>query len=246
MEQPSSSHRLVYERENSYVIMTKDGKIDSKPKSDYFKLKLIDFDDNRIFYIFKEKYNNKHIVKVEETFTDGIFNCYVGNNLEQISDAETIAKTILNEDVNEFVATFQLWKNTHIQQTLIKIMIQEPSILSRIQTKQDGNEYIIDGMFLINDRGNAFYSTQDNWKPICLVASNKYTIKNNNDNTDIRVHIPENSSYEDMNRLTQITMAKIFFLLYPNPNDGVFMSQLPNSHKKHVRHLYKNRKTKHS
>lgn len=242
MEQSNSSHRLVDERENSYVITAKNGKLDSKPKTDYFKLKLIDFDDNRIFYIFKEKYNNEHIVKVEETYTDGIFNCYVGDNLEQISDAEVIAKTILNEDMNEFVATFQLWQNTHIQKSIIKTMIQEPSVLSRIQIKHDGDAYVIDGMFLVNNRSNAYYYTQQDWSPLCLVVDNQHTIRDHDNPTDIKVNVSENPSYENMNRITQITIAKIFFLLYPNPNDNVFMSQLQDSHKKHVEHLYKNRK----
>lgn len=241
MKQSISSHKFVDEREHSYVITNKYGEIDSKPKTDYFKLKLIDFDDNRIFYIFKEKYNGKHIVKVEETYTDGIFNCYVGTALQQISDAETIAKTILNEDLDEFIATFKLWQNSYIQKHIIRTMIQELSILSRIQIKDDGDIYIIDDMFLVNKRGNAYSLKNKEWSPLCIVANGQHTITDNNSTTDIIVSNSDKTSHEKMNRITQIILAKILFLLYPNPDDSVFMGQLSPSVKKHVQYSYHNR-----
>ena len=76
---------LLEDREDQIIVLDLNGKVDTKPKTDYFVLKYKDFDGDRIFYQFdKDSY-------VQETYNDGIFNCIYKTERMQIRQASKIA-----------------------------------------------------------------------------------------------------------------------------------------------------------
>ena len=215
------AHVMLEERDDLFLLQTDSG-ITTVPKTDYFVLKLKHFDGNRIFYDF-----GQGSARVEETFDDGIFNCWHGEHQVQIADGQLVAKVILEKNYDGFFALFAKWHGTKMQKEIINAVIQAHG--HRIKNTQDGM-YEIDNTFAVDSHGIAhFRGEDDTWKHLCLVAQSSVKEK--------EVELPRLGPVL-LNEITQIILAKIMFLLYPT-KDSVFMNQLPEYLKKQVMHLIK-------
>ena len=216
-------HNVLEERKDLFVIQT-DAGISTVPKSAYFILKLKHFDGNRIFFNF-----GKNDARVEETFDDGIFNCYHGEHSVQISDGQSVAKVVLDNNYDEFFALFARWHGIQKQQETLDIMFRPYGNRVKFNKKQD--RYEIDDIYGVNAHGVGAYRTEDgNWHSLCLVAQQSVKPK--------EIDLPEIGPTV-LNEITQTILAKVMFLLFPT-TERVFMSQLPEYAKRHVEHLVKN------
>ena len=214
-------HVIVDESDDQFILQTDSGLV-PMPKTDYFVLKLKHFDGNRIFYTFGQT-----TARVEETFDDGIFNCWHGEHQIQIADGEGIAKIILEKDYDGFFVLFAKWHGIKMQKEIIDAMIRPHG--GRIKHVKD-DMYEIDNTFAVDSHGVAHYRAEDSqWRHLCLVAK-----------TSVKEKTAEFPGLGPvvLNEITQTILAKIMFLLYPKP-DRVFMNQLPEYLKKQVLHLIK-------
>ena len=246
-------HILLEERKDLFLVQTDDG-ITTLPKNPYFILKLSRFDGNRIFHEFRGN------ARVEETYDDGIFNCFLDNESVQITDSQGIAEAVLQKDYDLFKKLFTDWFTIEQQKEIIAVFLKQHA--ARIKTVLIAGEnntaagvskhtipfsskqlhgknddimigYEIDGEFIVDAHGMAYYRKKDYLHSLCVVVQSALEPKS--------AEIPGMGTVT-LNEITQIIIAKVLFFLYPR-RDGVFMSQLPDALKRQVEHTIKNRKT---
>ena len=206
----------ILEEKEKILIANIDGVTEFVRKNDYLILKHRQFDSNRIIY----KFPNGD--KIEETYNYGIFNCYRGDRRVQISDAISIARTIIHEDHDAFVRIFEEWYDAVAQDDFIDLFVES----SGGRVRYDDAKYVVDEIFAIDKHGNAFYEKKKHWKHVCIVPENM--------GVNPTVFVP-GRGFMTLNAVTVSIVAKIHFLLNPNGNDGVFMKQLPEELKEFVR-----------
>lgn len=214
-------YTLVEERDDEFIIQSNSGEMDLRAKTPYFILKLKHFNGNRIFHKFSDK------IHVEETYSDGIFNCYDSNNkLVQIADKDAIAELIFNKDVKGYIKLVNKWADIKFQEDLIGLFFSEYQ--DRIWIQPMAKKIVIDSVFSVSYDGNASYWQQGKgWKPLCIVPSTKTHIEG-----DIGVTLP-GGDYTIINKKTLIVFGKIMFLLFPK-QDIIFLNQLPTEFKQAV------------
>ncbi len=218
------THVLLEERDDLFLLQT-NSEITTVPKNDYFILKLKHFDGNRIFYAF-----GQNSARVEETYDDGIFNCWHGKHQVQIANGQAIAKIILEKDYDGFFALFAKWYGTKMQKEIINTVLQAHSYRIKYAKHAKNDMYEIDNTFAVDSHGVAYYRAEnDQWEHLCLVVQSSVKEK--------AVDLPALGPVL-LNEITQTILAKIMFLLYPTA-DGIFMAQLPEYLKKQVMHLIK-------
>ena len=100
----------------------------------------------------------------------------------------------------------------------------------RVKKNKEQDRYEVDDMFGVNSHGIALYRTLDGqWHNLCLVVQQAVKPR--------ELDLP-GLGPTLLNEITQTILAKIMFLLFPN-EERVFMDQLPDHARKHVRHLIK-------
>ena len=208
--------RILEERSDLYIIQDERG-ISTVPRTKYFELKYKDFASERIKHVFDQE------CRIEETYNDGIFNAYRGNRTIQISDAENIAETIMNNDAKRFREIFTEWYSIQIQDDVLRaLFVKYPH---RIDMKKMRGKYIIDGVFMVDNKGSAHKLVNNKWKFLCIVASGSENGQ--------KINLPTHGEVE-LSSLTIVILSKVMFLLHPNPADSVFMNQLDKELKSHV------------
>ena len=215
-------HCVLEEMDDLFIVQTDDD-VYTLPKNDYFVLKLHHFDGNRIFYDF-----GKNGARVEETYNDGIFNCYYEKYIIQIADGITVAGIILNKNYEAFVSLFRKWYEIKAQDDIISDLLSQYS--DRINFDRKLGLYIIDDIFGVDMHGVAMCRTKsNNWKSMCLV------VQRSKQSTEFIMPL---GKIAVANQITQIIISKIMFLLFPK-DDKVFLSQITLKAKAHVKHLIK-------
>lgn len=217
-----TKHIVLENHKNLFVIQTATS-VYTIPKNDYFVLKLNHFDGNRIFYDF-EQYG----ARVEETYNDGVFNCYHGKYHVQIVDGNGIAKTILDRDYSAFFVLFARWHGIKQQKNVISAMLTR-QYRNRIRFDKTLKMYIIDEILGVTVHGVGKQRLRSGeWSPLCLVMP---SVKSHT------FSLPGIGPVV-INAITQTILAKAMFLMFPR-KDNVFLSQLDNTVRAHVMRLIK-------
>lgn len=167
---------------NDRRILLHDGTaVRAIPSDPYHSLKYGAFDGNRIFHAF----GGDRRLRIEETYNDGIFNAYrtpdgAGGNgvraaeqVVQISDALGLARAVLADDGAAYDAMFAEWYGRKMQADIVEYMIVAGNS-DRVATVQiDGKigsggkpadiekAYIVDGRFMVDGRGAAYYRAEE-------------------------------------------------------------------------------------
>ena len=231
---------ILEARGDMYIIQTAVG-VSTVPRTDYYDLKYAFFKGNRIFHTWEDG------VRVMETYDDGIFNCYVGGDTMQVSDAERVAAAIKGNDAAAFREMFDEWRSIKLEEDVIKSIFGRYGHRIRIMP----NGYVIDGVFMVDKKGAAHYAVGGGssgsgnsggddpegsgnggggreWRFLCLVSAKAMRP------TKLALH---GVGEVLVNSTTMVTASKMMFLLNPRSADGVFFSQLPDTLKDHVRAL---------
>lgn len=206
---------LLEDRQDQLIVLDLNGKVDTKPKTEYFVLKFKDFDGDRIFYQFdKESW-------IQETYNDGIFNCVFKSERMQIRTANRIAFCINwhknNKNAKLGLKPFEeLFKKNFVKYIQLDVL---KSILKpfehRIKYHDDGIE--IDDRFFVNKNAQAHYKKQGIYESLCIVADGYL------ENFDVDSKIGD----IEINAKTLEIVAKVMFLIKPDITDSVFFEQLP-------------------
>ena len=213
-------HDVLEEQDDLFIVQT-DGHISTLPRNDYFILKLHHFDGNRIFYDF-----GKNGARIEETYDDGIFNCYHDESLVQIADGESIARAILDKNYDAFFSLFARWFGIKQQEKILCTIFRQYG--QRVRQDKSSGMYIIDDIFGVNEHGVGRYCTEDGkWKNMCIVV--RQSVKPR------EINMPGIGPVL-LNEITQTILAKVLFLLFPT-RDIVFLNQLSPTAKAHAMHL---------
>ena len=207
---------IIEERDELLVIID-DGQVRTVPKSPYYLLKCKTFAGNRIFYKFSDD------ILIQETFDEGIFNCYYGKNLVQIRDADEVSSAIeehaRENSFEKYKEVFsKAWSEEH-KNEMIEWFLQEFFSSGRIvsQSSKHDVKYVIDGIFGVDTHSNAYALNDTECKPICLVVKGNLSVKE--------------MMFKGVPTLIDITtqsmISKMLFCLKPNIKDYGFMLQLP-------------------
>lgn len=205
---------LLEDRQDQLIVLDLNGKVDTKPKTEYFLLKFKDFDGDRIFYQFsKDSW-------IQETYNDGIFNCVYKSERMQIRTANRIAFCINWHKNNKnaqlglkpFEELFKKNFTKHIQLDVLKSILKP--FEHRLKYHDDGIE--IDDRFFVNKNAQAHFKKQGIYESLCIVADGYL------ENFDVESKIGE----IEINAKTLEIVAKVMFLIKPDITDGVFFDQL--------------------
>ncbi len=196
------------ERDGLYIIM-RDNKVETITKDTYSLVKYKNYDGNRIFYDFGNG------SKVQETYDDGIFNCYLNEVVLNIRDGKKICEFILDKNISGYE---QYIKEHYIEQHRTELLDKIISTFDERVTKvKDG--YVVDDMFKVDNKGTSYYQTDgSNWKFLCTVAQGNIR----------KMSIDSPVGVLELDTTCMTILAKIGFFCNPNVEDHVFMNQLPN------------------
>lgn len=205
---------LLEDRQDQLIVLDLNGKVDTKPKTEYFLLKFKDFDGDRIFYQFaKDSW-------IQETYNDGIFNCVYKSERMQIRTANRIAFCINWHKNNKnaqlglkpFEELFKKNFTKHIQLDVLKSILKP--FEHRLKYHDDGIE--LDDRFFVNKNAQAHFKKQGIYESLCIVADGYLE----NFNVDSKIGEIE------INAKTLEIVAKVMFLIKPDITDHVFFDQL--------------------
>ncbi len=252
-----TSLAILEERHNLLIIQTGSGKVATVPRSEYIVLKFKHYNGNRIFYDFGKAVGEEECstARIAETYDDGIFNCWYKKQHVQISDTKSIAHAIMTKNRDEYVDIFARWYGIRQQKETIDMIIRNytdrvsnvssdmyvidgvfavGSSAADYYSKNPADMYVIDGVFAVDSHGVSHYMEDNRWNSLCLVANSIREPKN--------IELP-GIGLVALNEITQTILAKILFLLYPK-EDTVFLNQIPQHLKDHVRKtMEQNKKT---
>jgi len=215
---------LLEDRKDQIIVSDKNGNVDTKPKTEYFLLKYIDFNGNRIFYQFDKN------SWIQETYNEGIFNLVYKDASMQLRDAEKIVFCINFHRKNPTSIHRQkpfeeLFKKNFVEKLETDVL---KSILKpfehRLKFVNDGIE--VDDRFSVDKNAQA-YQKNAIWERICIVA--------NTSETNDRFNIDTVIGNIEINSKSLEIIAKVMFLLKPNMKDTVFTSQLSKDNKEQLK-----------
>jgi len=216
---------LLEDREDQIIVKDINGNIDTKPKTEYFLMKYVDFEGNRIFYQF-----DKHSW-IQETYNEGIFNIVYKSGSMQLRDAEKIIFCINfhknNPDSKHRMQPFEeLFMKNFVDKLETDVL---KSILKPFEHRLNfANDAIeIDERFSVDKQGQAYQKFDGIWKSLCIVARTSAT----NDRFNIDTVIGN----IEINAKSLEIIAKVMFLLKPNLRDSVFTSQLSKDNKEQLK-----------
>lgn len=216
-------------RPEQTIIQDDDGEVVCRPTGEYYKIRLFDYDNRRINYIFNVG------MYVFETFDQRIFNAWCNGMRLQ-----------LRQDLSDqLIAAINIHKETGVSEafvTLFEFAAKEIPFYNILYTYFKNFEnvvktnfgYTVDGEFLIDYKGNAWvkrpkalmnYEDKEinkHWQSLCIVMQgHRY------DTDD--AWIPDGvGNIVKVNALTMTIITKVMFLINPNLQDGIFTNQLPN------------------
>jgi hypothetical protein len=220
--------RVLEERPETCIVQTDRG-IQTIPNTEYHKLRILDFNNHRIYYTFQD------LVKVAETPVPQIFNCTYGTDTIHIKnrDAEAVCRAIkrhkMGYGIDDYKEVFgRVWAKTHKKEIVLEYLntLDKNRISIHNKTKKLDSgvsvqrmEVIIDKYFMVDDAGTAHVRTAyEHWKHLCLVFSGNQE----------RYRIPvKNYTYMDVDKNAMEVITKILFLMFPDMTDHVFTDQLP-------------------
>ena len=211
----ATKFRLLEETAEEFSGLDAEGREMSFPRIGYFKLKYLIHKGERIDHKWRE---NRYIL---ETYNDGIFNCCFDDQRMQISDSMAVAEVILSDNVNAYKTLFVKWYSLKMQREIVNAMLNP--FKKRITICDD--MFVVDGIFAVNEHAEAQVRVGDKWKGVCIVASHI---------SSGTMSLPGLGTVE-INDLTAVIVAKLYFLLNPNVNDQVFTQQLTPEALKHIR-----------
>ena len=201
---------------DDHLIVYYNGKIMTKINDSYNNLKYGKYDGNRIFYKFNDE------AEVQETYDDRIFNCIYKGETMQVRKSENICEAINNDNLDDYALVF---KETYYEIHKIELItdLVKRSWGERVKLRNN-DTFVIDDRFMVDDKATAHYSKRGKnvredkrWTFLCIVVKGRPRKKS------IKTKI---GLVELDEKLLEI-LSKINFLLYPNMNDHVFISQLP-------------------
>jgi hypothetical protein len=199
------------ERDGLYIIMV-DGKVKTIVRDSYSQLKYKVYNGNRIFYDFGDG------LKIQETYDDRIFNCYIGEAVINIRNGKKIAEFIIDENKSGYeLFVKEHYLEQHRTELLDKIIA---TYNNRVVKVKDG--YVVDDMFKVDNKGTSYYLTgvdtlNSNWKFLCTVAQGNIR----------KMSIDSEVGLLELDTTCMTILAKIGFFCNPNVHDNVFMNQLP-------------------
>ena len=203
-----------------HLVVYFNGKIMTKINDSYNQLKYGKYEGNRIFYKFNDE------AEVQETYDDRIFNCTYKDETIQVRKSEDICSAINSDNLDDYAIVFKETYYAIHKIELITDLIKR-SYGERVQLKND-DTFVVDDRFMVDSKATAHYSkkgqnhkhtidSDKRWEFLCIVVKGRPRKK------AIKTKI---GLVELDEKLLEI-LAKINFLLYPNMNDHVFISQLP-------------------
>jgi len=209
-----SPNKILVENKSILTVLV-DGKMDTIPNTVYNKLKVGTYAGNRIFHTFDKEKN----IKVEETFDNGIFNCYVGEEPSiQLRNGEIVAKAIIQHQEDDKLDLIKKAYLGEMEQSYSEKAVNEflEPMMKSGRVKRIGLGYLIDKRFVMTDHAVCQQYKDDTWQNVCIVVQNDI----NPFNIDTPFGATEVSA-----KAVEI-LSKIIFLLKPNTGDSVFMDQL--------------------
>jgi hypothetical protein len=199
------------ERDGLFIIMI-EGKVKTIVKDSYSQLKYKTYNGNRIFYDFGDGF------KIQETYDDRIFNCYINEVVINIRDGKKIAEFVLDKNKSgyeDYVKEHYL--EQHRTELLDKVIA---TYNDRVVKFKDG--YVVDEIFKVDNKGTSYFKTgnntlDDHWKFLCTVAQGNIR----------KMSIETEVGLLELDTTCMTVLAKIGFFCNPNVHDRVFMDQLP-------------------
>ena len=199
------------ERDGLFIIMV-NGKVKTITNDTYSQLKYKTYNGNRIFYDFGDGF------KIQETYDNGIFNCYIGEAVLNIRDGKKIAEFVLDKNKSGYE---KFIKEHYIEQHRTELLDKVIATFDdRVTKVKDG--YVVDDMFKVDNKGTSYFATgmgtlDDTWKFLCTVAQGNIR----------KMSIDSEVGLLELDTTCMTILAKIGFFCNPNVHDSVFMNQLP-------------------
>lgn len=199
------------ERDGLFIIMI-NGKVKTITNDTYSQLKYKTYNGNRIFYDFGDGF------KIQETYDNGIFNCYIGESVLNIRDGKKIAEFVLDKNKSGYE---KFIKEHYIEQHRTELLDKVIATFDdRVTKVKDG--YIVDDMFKVDNKGTSYFATgmgtlDDTWKFLCTVAQGNIR----------KMSIDSEVGLLELDTTCMTILAKIGFFCNPDVHDSIFMNQLP-------------------
>lgn len=199
------------ERDGLFIVMV-EGKVKTIVSDSYSQLKYKTYNGNRIFYDFGDGF------KIQETYDDRIFNCYLNDVVINIRDGNRIAEFVLDNNKSGYE---RFIKEHYIEQHRTELLDKIIATFDdRVTKVKDG--YIVDDMFKVDNKGTSYFATgmgtlDDTWKFLCTVAQGNIR----------KMSIDSAVGLLELDTTCMTILAKIGFFCNPNVHDNVFMNQLP-------------------
>jgi len=199
------------ERDGLFIVMV-EGKVKTIVSDSYSQLKYKTYNGNRIFYDFGDGF------KIQETYDDRIFNCYLNDVVINIRDGNRIAEFVLDNNKSGYE---RFIKEHYIEQHRTELLDKVIATFDdRVVKVKDG--YVVDDMFKVDNKGTSYFATgmgtlDDTWKFLCTVAQGNIR----------KMSIDSAVGLLELDTTCMTILAKIGFFCNPNVHDNVFMNQLP-------------------
>lgn len=209
MRLPPAGGRVVARRGHVLVVEGKDGTVSLRRESPYGELKWGRLKGGHIWHRWDAD------CSASETFTEGVFDCRAGCESVQVDDPDGMASAILSDSASDYLRIFERWHGLEAQHDLIEDIVDGSG--GRVR-RERGGSYIIDGVFKVDARANAWSREErlGRWRPLCIVADGC--------GAPLIVQHPARGRVA-LTTATQAVQAKINFLLRPQA-DTVFLNQL--------------------
>jgi len=199
------------ERDGLFIVMV-EGKVKTIVSDSYSQLKYKTYNGNRIFYDFGDGF------KIQETYDDRIFNCYLNDVVINIRDGNRIAEFVLDNNKSGYE---RFIKEHYIEQHRTELLDKVIATFDdRVVKVKDG--YVVDDMFKVDNKGTSYFATgmgtlDDTWKFLCTVAQGNIR----------KMSIDSAVGLLELDTTCMTILAKIGFFCNPNVHDSIFMNQLP-------------------
>ena len=199
------------ERDGLFIVMV-EGKVKTIVSDSYSQLKYKTYNGNRIFYDFGDGF------KIQETYDDRIFNCYLNDVVINIRDGNRIAEFVLDNNKSGYE---RFIKEHYIEQHRTELLDKVIATFDdRVVKVKDG--YVVDDMFKVDNKGTSYFATgmgtlDDTWKFLCTVAQGNIR----------KMSIDSEVGLLELDTTCMTILAKIGFFCNPNVHDSIFMNQLP-------------------
>jgi hypothetical protein len=207
--------KVLEVNEQFVLVQDDDGIHKTLPNDMYMQIKK-HYIGNRIFFSWDKEH------RVEETYDNRIFNCIrIDNDQEQrvqLNNNHLLYKAIKDNNVELYNEIFEKKLSMVARDEVLEKNFSHYG--NHVERNRKG--YVINGMFLVDDSGTAFYKNIDDkkhmdWCHLCLVVQDFHPRK---------ISLEGVGTIRLDETLIQI-IEKVAFCLHPNLEDGVVKGQLP-------------------